>query len=241
MRQLNGIDADMIYGETAASHMHVLGLSDPRSLDRPRWLRRPGPGDAWSRASWSTCHPCASGVVRVPFGLDRPYWVERPRSRSRQPHPRTTPCPAPGGSTGAWRALVGELASSEARPGCIPLWKMWFIEGPRGWACRGTDEGASRLHRRHCGLDDAGEALHHGPRSVPLPLGVLESARRRTASLRGRAPDPQPGLPGQPRPCEPRGQAQRDRSLRREAAPPAQQPELGTTTTTPLPGAPQLR
>lgn len=77
MRQLNGIDAGMIYGETAASHMHVLGLLilDPATA----------PGgfgvEDWRRPVASQLEhfpPLRERLVRVPFGLDRPYWVDDP-------------------------------------------------------------------------------------------------------------------------------------------------------------------
>jgi len=120
MRQLNGIDADMIYGETAASHMHVLGLLilDPSTAP-----------DGFGVQDWRRLvhlPPLRERLVRVPFGLDRPYWVNDP-DLDLDNHIHHHGLPSPGGSR-ELATLVGELAGTKLDLGA-PLWKMWFIEG----------------------------------------------------------------------------------------------------------------
>jgi diacylglycerol O-acyltransferase len=128
MRQLNGIDADMIYGETAASHMHILGLLilDPSTA----------PGDFgvkdWRHLVASHLEhlpPLRERLVRVPFGLDRPYWVDDP-DLDLDNHIHERALPAPGGAR-ELAALVGELAGTKLDLD-VPLWEMWFIEGLEG-------------------------------------------------------------------------------------------------------------
>lgn len=125
MRQLNGIDADMIYGETAASHMHVLGLLilDPSTAPGGFGVQD------WRRLVASQLEhlpPLRERLVRVPFGLDRPYWVNDP-DLDLDDHIHHHALPSPGGSR-ELAALVGELANAKLDL-AVPLWKMWFIEG----------------------------------------------------------------------------------------------------------------
>jgi diacylglycerol O-acyltransferase len=125
MRQLNGIDADMIYGETAASHMHILGLLilDPSTAPRGFGFRD------WRRLVASQLEhlpPLRERLVRVPFGLDRPYWADDP-DLDLDNHIHHHALPTPGGPR-ELAALVGELASTKLDQS-MPLWTMWFIEG----------------------------------------------------------------------------------------------------------------
>jgi diacylglycerol O-acyltransferase / wax synthase len=65
-------------------------------------------------------------LLEVPFGLDRPYWVECPDFDVRK-HVHRIAVPAPGGMK-----ELGELAGHLfARPldRSRPLWEFWYIEG----------------------------------------------------------------------------------------------------------------
>ena len=65
-------------------------------------------------------------LVEVPFGLNRPTWVDGPHlDLDREIRP--VGVPAPGGPR-EFGALVGDLLAYKLDPGC-PLWKVWFIEG----------------------------------------------------------------------------------------------------------------
>jgi len=128
MRQLNGIDTDMIYGETAASHMHILGLVilDPSTAPGGFGVQD------WRRLVASQVEnlpPLRERLVRVPFGLDRPYWVDDP-DLDLDNHIHHHALPTPGGPR-ELAALVGEIASTKLDLN-VPLWKMWFIEGLEG-------------------------------------------------------------------------------------------------------------
>ena len=65
-------------------------------------------------------------LLEVPFGLDRPYWVEVPDFDVRK-HVHRIAVPAPGGMK-----ELGELAGHLfARPldRSRPLWEVWYLEG----------------------------------------------------------------------------------------------------------------
>ena len=125
MRQLGAIDADMLYAETAASHLHVgaLLVLDPSSAPLGFGL------EAWKRlveAHVEHLPPLRQRLVEVPLGLDRPWWVEDEHFHVDR-HVRRVAVPAPGGPR-ELAALVSDLSSYKLdRSG--PLWEMWYVEG----------------------------------------------------------------------------------------------------------------
>src|SRR5664280_1326380 len=125
MQRLSGADASFVYGETPNWHMHLgtLAVLDPSTApdgfnaDRLRSL---------VEARAGLLGPFLRRLVEVPFGLDRPAWVDDPHlDLDRQI--RSVGVPAPGGPR-ELGALVGDLLAYKLEPG-RPLWEVWFIDG----------------------------------------------------------------------------------------------------------------
>lgn len=126
MEQLSGQDASFVYFETANTPMHIgsVGIYDPSTapggfvrfkdilrhfasrLDRARSFRQK--------------------LVRVPFDLDHPYWIED-SNFDLEYHVRHVALPAPGD----WRQLCIQVARLHSRPLDLsrPLWEFTVIEG----------------------------------------------------------------------------------------------------------------
>ena len=126
MQQLSGQDASFVYLETPHTPMHIgsVGIYDPRP-------RRAGAvrfkeilqfvGDRLAGA-----RRFRQRLVRVPFDLDHPYWIEDP-DFDIEFHIRHIALPAPGD----WRQLCIQVARLHARPLDLnkPLWEFTIVEG----------------------------------------------------------------------------------------------------------------
>ena len=126
MEQLSGQDASFVYLDTPTTPMHIgsVGIYDPSTapggfvrfkdilhhvdsrLDKARSFRQK--------------------LVRVPFDLDHPYWVED-ANFDIEYHIRHLALPQPGD----WRQLCIQVARLQARPMDLskPLWEFNIIEG----------------------------------------------------------------------------------------------------------------
>lgn len=125
MRRMSGIDAAFLYGETPTWHMHVSAvlIADPSTA----------PGgfnfDHFVRRTEERLHLAPQfrwRLVQVPFGLDRPGWIEDPKFDIRA-HIRRIGVPPPGGPEQLGN-LVGDLVSLKLDRK-KPLWEFWLIEG----------------------------------------------------------------------------------------------------------------
>ena len=125
MQRLSGADASFVYGETPSWHMHagVLVVLDPSTA--------PGGFDVHRLRSLVEARkgllaPFLRRLVKVPFGLDRPAWVDDPRlDLNRQIRPVGVPSPGGPRELGA---LVGDLLAFKLEPD-RPMWEIWFIDG----------------------------------------------------------------------------------------------------------------
>jgi len=125
MRQLNGIDTSFLNMETPRQQGHVAGVVtvDPSTA--------PGEWgfDSVKRLIEQRIHllpPFRRRLVTVPFGIDRPYWIEDP-DFDLDFHVRHIAVPAPGGR----EQLADLVARIHERPldRARPLWETYVIEG----------------------------------------------------------------------------------------------------------------
>lgn len=131
---------------------------------------------------------CRQRVEEVPFGLERPVWVDD-EDFSVEYHLRRTALPAPAGPA-ELRRLVGRLMSQRLDR-TKPLWEMWVVEGlpDDRWAL------VSKVH--HCMVDGVSGAeilavlldIEPDPAPVEAPLWVPEPAPSRRDLLVGAARD----------------------------------------------------
>jgi diacylglycerol O-acyltransferase / wax synthase len=123
MKRLTGTDAVFLAMETPSWHQHVGGLTvlDPegRDIGFDRFVDHIEERLAYApKFRWKLKH--------VPFGLDRPVWVDDPDFDIRR-HVRRIAVPSPGGKEELGE-LVGSLMSAQLNRR-NPLWELWYIEG----------------------------------------------------------------------------------------------------------------
>jgi diacylglycerol O-acyltransferase / wax synthase len=126
VEQLSGMDASFVYMDTPNTPMHIgsVGIYDPstatggfvRFKDILRHIESRLDGARSFRQK----------LVRVPFDLDHPYWIEDP-DFDLEYHVRHVALPAPGD----WRQLCIQVARLHARPLDLtkPLWEFNIVEG----------------------------------------------------------------------------------------------------------------
>lgn len=124
MRQLSGLDASFLAMETPTTfgHVNALGI-----YARPTPDFEPYPVVRERMAAMiGHLEPMRRRLVEVPFGLDRPYWVDDP-DFDPDFHVRHLGL-APPGTTGQ---LAEQVARIIGRPmdRSHPLWEMYVIEG----------------------------------------------------------------------------------------------------------------
>ena len=125
MERLSGLDASFLYTESPTVHLHTLkiGVIDPAAApggyDFERFV------DVLEERL-PLLPPFRRRVVRVPFGLHHPVWIEDADFDIRR-HVRRVRAPAPGGSR-ELDACIAEVASTPL-PRDRPLWEICVVEG----------------------------------------------------------------------------------------------------------------
>ena len=130
MERLSGLDASFLALETDTMQLHVSAVMvfEPSPSD-PADDAGAAPSTASAHVVDERLHlvpPLRRRVVRVPFGLHHPVWVEDP-DFDLDYHLRRASLPAPGGPN-ELAAFVAEVAG---RPLDLdrPLWEMHVVEG----------------------------------------------------------------------------------------------------------------
>ena len=129
MEQLSGLDATFLNLETATAPTHVGGVAiyDQSTAPGGHVTFKGILANVESRLHLARCF--RQKIVRVPFGLDHPYWIED-ADFDLEFHVRHIALPKPGD----WRQLCIQVARLHARPLDLnrPLWEMYVIEGLDG-------------------------------------------------------------------------------------------------------------
>ena len=126
MEQLGNQDAGFIYQETRSTPMHIsgLGIYDQSTAPGGRLGHKDIIKYVQDRLHFAPIF--RQKLVEVPFGLDRPYWVDDPEF-DIEFHIRHIALPYPGD----WRQLCIMVSRLNSRPLDFnhPLWEAYIIEG----------------------------------------------------------------------------------------------------------------
>jgi WS/DGAT/MGAT family acyltransferase len=129
MQQLSAQDASFVYLETPHTPMHIgsVAIYDPSTA--PGGFVRFKDILRFIEARLAGARSFRQRLVRVPFDLDHPYWIEDPEF-DLEYHVRHIALPKPGD----WRQLCIQAARLHSRPMDLskPLWEFTIIEGLDG-------------------------------------------------------------------------------------------------------------
>ncbi len=125
MHRLAGADSLFIFNENHARHQHTLKIAiiDPAGADTP--VTYPALRDQ-IREALPLLEPFRWRLVRVPFDLGHPYWIDAP-DLDLDYHVQRVAVPAPGGPR-EFSEVVSRIASIGLERD-RPLWQVWFVEG----------------------------------------------------------------------------------------------------------------
>ncbi|WP_169950163.1 wax ester/triacylglycerol synthase family O-acyltransferase [Microbispora sp. H11081] len=144
MRQLTALDAQFLSVESATTAAHVAGVTvlDPSTSPSGALTREALV--ALLRERLHLVPPLRMRLADVPFGLDRPYWLDDP-DVDLDAHVHETILPAPGGE----RELAAYVAGVHARrlDRARPLWEAHLVHGLAGGRC------ALYMKVHHCAID----------------------------------------------------------------------------------------
>lgn len=153
MKQLSSIDAQMLFVETANTPNHIapVNIYDPSTAPGGKMRFKSVIEYVQNRLPQASIF--RRKLIRVPFGLDEPYWIEDP-DFDLEFHIRHIALPEPGD----WRQLCILLA----RLGSIPLdmnrppWEMTVIGGLDN--VEGVPPGSFAIFYKihHCAIDGMG-------------------------------------------------------------------------------------
>jgi diacylglycerol O-acyltransferase / wax synthase len=126
MEQLSGQDASFVYLDTPTTPMHIgsVGIYDPSTA--PGGFVRFKDILAHVESRLDKARSFRQKLVRVPFDLDHPYWIDDPNF-DLEYHVRHIALPQPGD----WRQLCIQVARLHARGMDLskPLWEFNIVEG----------------------------------------------------------------------------------------------------------------
>ncbi|GMN13293.1 wax ester/triacylglycerol synthase family O-acyltransferase [Altererythrobacter sp. MTPC7] len=171
LRQLQGMDASFVALETRNSPMHIGSILIYNPETAPGGFVRFKDILAFFESRMQLSRTIRQRLVRVPFDLDYPYWVEDP-DFDLEYHVRHLALPKPGD----WRQLCIQAARIFARPLDLtrPPWEFTVVEGLEN--VEGVPKGSyamvTKVH--HAAIDgmsgvDLLEAMHTLDPAAPPP------------------------------------------------------------------------
>ncbi|WP_252260353.1 WS/DGAT/MGAT family O-acyltransferase [Erythrobacter aurantius] len=162
MRQLQGMDSSFVALESPNSPMHIGSVLIYNPATAPEGFVRFKDILGFIESRMQLSRTMRQRLVRVPFDLDYPYWIEDPNF-DLEYHVRHVALPKPGD----WRQLCIQAARIHARPLDLdrPPWEFTVVEGldnVRGYP-KGCFAFVTKVH--HAAIDgmsgiDLMEALH---------------------------------------------------------------------------------
>lgn len=171
MRQLQGMDASFVALETRTSPMHIGSLLIYNPETAPGGFVRYKDILRFFESRMQLSKTMRQKLVRVPFDLDYPYWVED-KDFDLEYHVRHLALPKPGD----WRQLCIQAARIFARPLDLtrPPWEFTIVEGIDNvpGVAPGSYAMVTKVH--HAAIDgmsgiDLMEALHTLDPHTPPP------------------------------------------------------------------------
>lgn len=171
MRQLQGMDASFVALETRTSPMHIGSILIYNPVTAPGGFVRFKDILRFIENRMQLSRTVRQRLVRVPFDLDYPYWIEDP-DFDLEYHVRHLALPKPGD----WRQLCIQAARIFARPLDLnrPPWEFTVIEGLDNvpGVAKGSYAMVTKVH--HAAIDglsgiDLMEALHTLTADTPPP------------------------------------------------------------------------
>lgn len=171
MRQLQGMDASFVALETRNSPMHIGSILIYNPETAPGGFVRYKDILRFYQSRLQLSRTVRQRLVRVPFDLDYPYWIEDP-DFDLEYHVRHVALPKPGD----WRQLYIQAARIFARPLDLtrPPWEFTVIEGLDNvpGVAKGSFAIVTKVH--HSAIDgvsgiDLLEALHTLAPDTPPP------------------------------------------------------------------------
>ncbi|MFN2100153.1 WS/DGAT/MGAT family O-acyltransferase [Altererythrobacter sp. MF3-039] len=171
MRQLQGMDASFVALETRNSPMHIGSILIYNPETAPGGFVRFKDILSFFESRMQLSRTIRQRLVRVPFDLDYPYWIEDP-DFDLEFHVRHLALPKPGD----WRQLCIQAARIFARPLDLerPPWEFTVVEGLDNvdGVAKGSFAMVTKVH--HAAIDgmsgiDLMEAMHTLASDEPPP------------------------------------------------------------------------
>ncbi|WP_271439054.1 WS/DGAT/MGAT family O-acyltransferase [Pontixanthobacter luteolus] len=171
MRQLQGMDASFVALETRNSPMHIGSLLIYNPETAPGGFVRFKDILNFFESRMQLSRTIRQRMVKVPFDLDYPYWIEDP-DFDLEYHVRHVALPKPGD----WRQLCIQAARIFARPLDLtrPPWEFTIVEGLDNieGVTKGSYAMVTKVH--HAAIDgmsgvDLLEAMHTLEPDAPPP------------------------------------------------------------------------